>query len=60
MPVKIPVTTRKYSDYTPYPDLAERAVQGAAPTESYSNFGLKAAVGFSLMVHQTSPALLVG
>ena len=40
MTVKIPVATRKYSDYTLYPDLAETAVQGAAPTESYGNFGL--------------------
>jgi hypothetical protein len=40
MPVKFPVATRKYSDYTLCPDIAETAVQGATPTESYSNFGL--------------------
>jgi hypothetical protein len=41
MTAKIPVATRKYSDYALYPDLAETAVQGAAPTESYGNFGLE-------------------
>jgi hypothetical protein len=51
MTVKMPVATREYSDYTLYPDLAETAVQGAAPTESYGNFGLTStgarAIGFA-------------
>jgi signal transduction histidine kinase len=38
--VKIPVATRKYSDYILCLDLTETAVQGSAPTESYGNFGL--------------------
>ena len=40
MPVRIPVATRRYSDYTLSPNLTETAVQGAIPTESYGNFGL--------------------
>ena len=40
MPGNVPVTTRQFSDYTPWPDLTEAAVQDAIPTESYGNFGL--------------------
>src|SRR5438132_1060952 len=40
MPMKIPVATRRYSDYIQYPDRAETAAQDATPTESYGNFGL--------------------
>jgi hypothetical protein len=32
--------TRRFSDYTSWPDLTETAVQGAILTESYGNFGL--------------------
>jgi DNA-binding CsgD family transcriptional regulator len=41
--VQVPVATRRFSDYTLWPDLAETAVQDAIPTESYGNFGLAAA-----------------
>src|SRR6266480_1495723 len=30
----------RFSDYTPWPDLTETAVQDAIPAESYGNFGL--------------------
>ena len=32
--------TRRFSDYNPWPDLTETAVQDGIPTESYGNFGL--------------------
>jgi hypothetical protein len=38
--MRIPVPTRRFSDYTLWPDHTETAVQGAIPTESYGNFGL--------------------
>src|SRR6266566_2702081 len=40
MPGQIPVATRQFSDYIPWPDLTETAVQDAIPTESYGNSGL--------------------
>jgi peptidyl-tRNA hydrolase len=40
MPEYFPVATRQFSDYIPWPDLTETAVQDAIPTESYGNFGL--------------------
>jgi hypothetical protein len=41
MPGQIPVATRLFSDYVPWPYLTETAVQDAIPTESYGNFGLE-------------------
>lgn len=58
MPVNIPVATRKYSDYTLCPDLAETAAQGAAPTESYGNFGLNNRAPTRRYVRQV--AVLIG
>ena len=40
MPGQIPVATRSFSDYIPWPDLTETAVQDAIATGSYGNFGL--------------------
>src|SRR6266700_4059989 len=40
MPGQIPVATRQFSDYIPWPDLTETAVQDAIPTESYGNSGV--------------------
>jgi hypothetical protein len=41
MPGQEPVATHQFSDYTPWPDLTETAVQDVIPTESYGNFGLE-------------------
>src|SRR6266566_1031395 len=45
MPGQIPVATRQFSDYIPWPDLTETAVQDAIPTESYGNSGLMRSTG---------------
>ena len=41
---QILVATCQFSDYTPWPDLTETAVQDAIPTESYGSFGLIKAI----------------
>jgi hypothetical protein len=48
MPGQIPVATRQFSDYIPWPDLTETAVQDVMPTESYGNFGLAGTLTRSL------------
>src|SRR6266700_2159114 len=48
MPGQIPVATRQFSDYIPWPDLTETAVQDAIPTESYGNSGLVSRCSFLL------------
>src|ERR1700723_3284239 len=56
MPVQTLVATRPFSDYTPWPDLTETAVQGATPTESYGNFGLDLDGLRVAMVHDSGAA----
>lgn len=53
--MRIPVATRRFSDYTPWPYLTETAGQGAIPTESYGNFGL--AAGHPVSLRDVIPGL---
>ncbi len=53
MPGHVPVATRRFSDYIPWPYLTETAVQGAIPTESYGYLGLEEVTDpFALEVHR--------
>jgi hypothetical protein len=58
MPGQILVATRQFSDYIPWPDITETALQDAIPTESYGNFGLAEDRQFDPVPdHQTFTAL---